>query len=185
MRNVRHLWTSVRPNGEARPHDLNRLEVRICDLITDPLLLLAVCAFSELRLQMLLADPARHDPLRASDLAAAHLARLADANDQAAALASLDARLHDWRDGEPIEARDWIRRELRAMAPLADDLALSDTLAPLERLLQEGNQALCWLELHRSGRTIGSILAAEAAAMEAQETALAAWLATDAPHALG
>ena len=36
MQNVRHLWTSVRPNGDDRPHDLNRLEIRICDLITDP-----------------------------------------------------------------------------------------------------------------------------------------------------
>ena len=33
MFNVRHLWTSVRPNGERRPHDLNRVEIRICDLI--------------------------------------------------------------------------------------------------------------------------------------------------------
>ncbi len=31
MRNVRHLWTSVRPNGNRRPYDLNRLELRICD----------------------------------------------------------------------------------------------------------------------------------------------------------
>ncbi len=33
----------------SRPHDLNRLEIRICDLITDPLVLLAVTAFAELR----------------------------------------------------------------------------------------------------------------------------------------
>ncbi|MFM9103047.1 MAG: glutamate--cysteine ligase, partial [Cyanobium sp.] len=33
MTNVRHLWTSVRPNGDNRPHDLNRIEVRICDLL--------------------------------------------------------------------------------------------------------------------------------------------------------
>ena len=58
MRNVRHLWTSVRPNGDDRPHDLNRLEIRICDLIDDPLVLLAVTAFAELRLQQLLQDPA-------------------------------------------------------------------------------------------------------------------------------
>ena len=36
MRNERHLWTSVRPNGPDRPHSLNRLELRICDLVTDP-----------------------------------------------------------------------------------------------------------------------------------------------------
>ena len=55
MQNVRHLWTSVRPNGDRRPHDLNRLEIRICDLLADPQQLLAVTAFVELRLHQLLA----------------------------------------------------------------------------------------------------------------------------------
>ena len=35
MTNERHFWTSVRPNGPKRPYQLNRLELRICDLITD------------------------------------------------------------------------------------------------------------------------------------------------------
>ena len=37
MQNVRHLWLSVRPNGDHRPYNLNRLELRICDLIVDPI----------------------------------------------------------------------------------------------------------------------------------------------------
>ena len=37
MQNVRHFWTSVRPNGCDRPYRLNRLELRICDLIIDPI----------------------------------------------------------------------------------------------------------------------------------------------------
>ena len=36
MKNVRHLWSSVRPNGDHRPYNLNRLELRICDLVVDP-----------------------------------------------------------------------------------------------------------------------------------------------------
>ncbi|MEM0979906.1 MAG: glutamate--cysteine ligase, partial [Cyanobacteria bacterium P01_H01_bin.58] len=44
MRNVRHLWSSVRPNGDRRPYCLNRLELRICDLVINPLHLLAVSA---------------------------------------------------------------------------------------------------------------------------------------------
>ena len=89
MRNVRHLWTSVRPNGEDRPRDLNRLEIRICDLVADPELLLAITAWTELRLHQLLQDPQRHDPLRASQLDAERLASLADANDQRAARAKI------------------------------------------------------------------------------------------------
>lgn len=37
MQNVRHLWCSVRPNGDNRPYSLNRLELRICDLVLNPI----------------------------------------------------------------------------------------------------------------------------------------------------
>jgi len=185
MRNVRHLWTSVRPNGEGRPHDLNRLEIRICDLISDPLLLLAVTAFAELRLHQLMADPGRHDPLRASRLDADELAALADANDRAAASASLKAELRHWRSGEPIQAREWIWRDLEAMAEPAASLGLTDTLRPLRAVLSEGNQAMRWLHRQREGEAIGTILSSEALAMAEQERALVAWLATDPAYALG
>jgi predicted glutamate--cysteine ligase len=190
MRNVRHLWTSVRPNGERRPHDLNRLEVRICDLIHDPLLLLAVTAYAELRLQQLLAEPHRHDPLRVSALSAGKLAELADANDRAAARASLDANLHHWRSGETFTARDWIAAELQEMAPLAAELNLAGQLEPLQQLLLPvqrggGNAAMRWLERYRAGESVAAIIADEAAALERRESRLEAWLATDPAGALG
>ena len=185
MFNVRHLWTSVRPNGDDRPHDLNRLEIRICDLIDDPRLLLAVTTFAELRLHQLQRDPQRHDPLIASRYSAAALADLADANDRAAARSSLTASLCDWRSGEAIEARAWIERELTAMAPLARELGLTEALAPLAPLLADGNQAMRWTQRHRQGESIAAISRNEAAAMQARELALEAWLATDASSALG
>jgi predicted glutamate--cysteine ligase len=190
MRNVRHLWTSVRPNGERRPHDLNRLEVRICDLIHDPLLLLAVTAFAELRLQQLLAEPERHDPLRASTLDAAQLAALADANDLAAARASLEAELRHWRSGERLKARDWIAAELQELAPLAAELDLAGQLEPLQQLLLPlerggGNAAMRWLERHRQGESVAAIIAAEAADLERREHRLEAWLVTDPAGTLG
>ena len=185
MTNVRHLWTSVRPNGDDRPHDLNRIEVRICDLLADPLELLAVTAFIELRLLQLLAEPQALDPLRASRLTPAELARLADANDRAAAASSLEAELAHWRDGRPIRARDWIDRELDALEPLAAEHGLSPLLTPLADLLSRGNTAMRWLALHRSGRSVAEIVAAEAADLEARELSLEASLATDPSHALG
>jgi len=185
MFNVRHLWTSVRPNGDDRPHDLNRLEIRICDLIDDPRLLLAVTTFAELRLHQLQRDPQRHDPLLASRYSAAALADLADANDRAAARSSLTASLCDWRSGEAIEARAWIERELRAMAPLARELGLTEALAPLASLLADGNQAMRWTQRYRQGQSIAAIISSATAAMQARELALEAWLATDASSALG
>jgi predicted glutamate--cysteine ligase len=190
MVNVRHLWTSVRPNGDRRPHDLNRLEVRICDLIHDPLLLLAVTAFAELRVQQVLADPGAHDPLLTSRLNAGQLAELADANDRAAARTSLDATLQHWRSGAPVTARDWIAAELEAVAPLAAALDLGELLEPLGHLLLPlerggGNTAMRWLARHRAGESVASIIAAETAALERREQQLSAWLATDATRALG
>jgi predicted glutamate--cysteine ligase len=173
MQNVRHLWTSVRPNGDNRPHDLNRLEIRICDLVSDPELLLAITAFCELRLLQLLQAPERWDPLRASALSAAELARLADANEQASARASLDAGLHHWRDGRPLPCRQWIEEGLEELAPLARQQQLERQLAPLEQVLQEGNQAMRWLAQHRAGASIAAILTAEAEQMAAQEQRLA------------
>ena len=186
MQNVRHLWTSVRPNGDNRPLDLNRLEIRICDLVADPALLLAITAFAELRLHQLLGDPAGVDPLRASRLDAPALAELADANDRAAARTSLDAELRHWRSGEPISARDWITTSLAEMAPLAQDCGLTATLEPLHAVLRDGNTASRWLRRHAAGEAIAAIVASDAAHLARHETALAAALATDpAPAPLG
>jgi len=185
MRNVRHLWTSVRPNGEDRPIRLNRLEIRICDLIADPLQLLAVTAFAELRLHALLADPGGEDPLRASRLDLGELAELADANDRAAALASLDAPLRHWRDGAAVQAREWIAASLEAMAGPAAERGLTSLLTPLHDLLAGGNTAMRWLDLYRRGDPIGAILGHEAAALEHRERALEAGLAADPACVLG
>ena len=185
MQNVRHLWTSVRPNGEDRPHDLNRLEIRICDLIADPELLLAVTAFAELRIHQLLRDPASHDPLLASVLDAEQLAELADSNDRSAARSSLEAQLHHWRTGEPVIARDWIAAELEAMAPLAAELGLQGVLAPVQQVLSQGNQAMQWLAAHTAGAAVAALVADGAVAMAALEARLNAGLATDRAGTLG
>ena len=185
MRNVRHLWTSVRPNGDDRPHGLNRLEIRICDMIDDPLLLLAVTAFTELRLQQLLRDPLGQDPLAASPLAADELEAIADANERAAARSSLEAPLVHWRSGQSVEARVWIAAELETMAPLAAELGLERWLAPLHDLLATGNQAMRWLARERRGESIGAIIGSEAVALETREKALDAWLTTEAAQVPG
>lgn len=172
MQNVRHLWTSVRPNGDNRPHDLNRVEIRICDLIADPAELLAVTAFAELRLLQLLADPQRHDPLQASTLEPTALAALADANDRAAAALSLEATLQDWRQGEPIGARAWLQRTLEELMPLAAAHQLEGVIAPLHTILEQGNQAMRWLQRHQQGEAIAAIVASDAALLALREQAL-------------
>ena len=186
MQNVRHLWTSVRPNGDNRPHDLNRLEIRICDLVTDPLVLLAITAFAELRLQQLMREPERYDPLQASSLDPSQLAALADANDRAAARSSLDATVMHWRNGAPILVRDWLAQELADLAPLAEELGLSRVLAPLQGVLDQGNQAMSWLAGHQAGLSIPTLLNQTVEAMASQEAELLEAIATDGgPGPLG
>ena len=184
MRNVRHLWSSVRPNGNDRPHDLNRVELRICDLVTDPIQLLAITAYAELRLLQLL-DHGGHDPLTASSLSLERLEALADANDRAAAQASLEAPLHHWANGEQLSARHWLEAQLQQLSNWAGPGELHDRLQPLGQLLAEGNQAMIWLARHRAGESIGELLSSGAAAMEAQELDLVSKLCADSAGSLG
>ncbi|MHC5831078.1 MAG: glutamate-cysteine ligase family protein, partial [Nostoc sp.] len=103
MQNIRHLWASVRPNGDRRPYDLNRLELRICDLVTDPIALLAISALLEARLLQVIEDPSI-DPLTQSTFSAEELVTLTAENEAAAAVGSLDAHLRHWQDGRSILA---------------------------------------------------------------------------------
>jgi len=150
MRNVRHLWSSVRPNGNRRPYDLNRLELRICDLVVDPIALLAVTALLEARLTQLLENPSL-DPLASSTLAASRgadeLVTLTDANEAAAAKSSLDAEMRHWQDGRKILARDWIEEIYQEVWPTAKKRGFSCFLSPIKKILREGNAAQQWLQL--------------------------------------
>ena len=173
MRNERHLWTSVRPNGPRRPYDLNRLELRICDLITDPSELLAITALLELRLLELRDDPQRLDPLQASERSAEELADLADSNDAAAARSSLEATLQHWQDGRAVTGRAWITEVLEQLSPRAEALGLSERLQPLGRLLESGNQAMRWTAAIEQGCSIGDLLRQGSCAMKDQEDSVA------------
>jgi predicted glutamate--cysteine ligase len=157
MQNVRHLWSSVRPNGNRRPYDLNRLELRICDLIVDPIALLAVTAFLEARLIQLMSDRTL-DPLQQSQLSAADLIAITNANEDAAARNSLDAELKHWQDGRTILARDWIEAVYQEVWPVAKARGFSCFLSPLKKILREGNTAQQWLKLHASGKDCESIM---------------------------
>ena len=175
MQNVRHLWSSVRPNGDRRPYNLNRLELRICDLVIDPIALLAITALLEARLMQLLDDPTL-DPLQSSDLPIATrshaLATLADANETAAARNSLDAELQHWKDGSTIVAREWIEQLYEDAWMTAKARGFSCFLLPLKKILREGNEAQRWLKLYEQGMEVQSILQQAIQAAAAYELTL-------------
>ncbi|HEY9874246.1 MAG TPA: glutamate--cysteine ligase [Candidatus Obscuribacterales bacterium] len=175
MQNVRHLWSSVRPNGNRRPYDLNRLELRICDLIVDPIALLAVTALIEARLWQLMADPSL-DPLEKSTLPATtraeDLIALTDANEAAAARQSLDAELRHWQDGRPILAREWINQIYEEVRAIAKKRGFSCFLSPLQKILKEGNTAQRWLTLHNQTLDSRSVMLQAIQLMAEQEREL-------------
>jgi len=150
MQNIRHLWASVRPNGDRRPYDLNRLELRICDLVTDPIALLGISALLEARLLQIIENPSI-DPLTQSNFSAEELVTLTAENEAAAAVSSLDANLRHWQDGRSILARDWISQMYQDVWAIAKQQGFGCFLSPLQKILREGNEAQQWLQLHAVG----------------------------------
>lgn len=171
MQNVRHLWVSVRPNGDRRPYDLNRLELRICDLVTDPIALLAISAFLEARLLQLIENPDL-DPLSQSQFSGEELITLTTKNEIAAASASLDAQLTHWQDGRSIVARDWINEIYQEVWAIAKQHGFSCFLSPLQKILREGNEALHWLQLHKVGFDTQCVITQAIAATQEREIEL-------------
>jgi predicted glutamate--cysteine ligase len=175
MQNVRHLWSSVRPNGDRRPYNLNRLELRICDLIIDPIALLAVTSLIEARLWQLMADP-NLDPLVMSSLSADELVEMADANEMLVAKSSLDATLRHWQDGRSITAHDWIEELYREVHDFAKQRGFACFLSPVKKILREGNTAQQWLRMFDRDGDARSVLIQAIAQVEQQEIELERYL---------
>ncbi len=169
MCNERHLWTAVRPNGQRRPYELNRLELRICDLVTDCDLLLAITALLELRVISLMKNTRKLDPVKLSKLSHIELAELCDMNEAAAAKNSLDATLHHWMDGRVISCREWIAELLEDVTPLAIDLDILDVLSPIQEVLDNGNQSMKWLNSFNNGMSLPILLSNSIKEMEIEE----------------
>ena len=175
MRNVRHLWSSVRPNGDRRPYNLNRLELRICDLVVDPLALLAITALLEARIMQMMEnlklDPLQQSTLSKNDLQS-ELMALADENEVLAARYSLDAELRHWQDGRKIIARDWISEIYEEVYPVAKKRGFSCFLSPLKKILRQGNTAQQWLKLYEQGISPTDIIQKDIIAIAQQEREL-------------
>lgn len=156
MQNVRHLWTSVRPNGSKRPYDLNRLELRICDLISDPVEIVTLTALLEARVLQII-DDATIDPLN-KGLSNEELRIIADTNDEKAAEESLEAQVIDWNTGKPIAILEWIHKTYEQVYPVAKQHGFECFLEKVPAMLERGSISQQWLNLYNSGNSIQDIL---------------------------
>ena len=172
MQNVRHFWSSVRPNGDERPYNLNRLELRICDLIIDPVSLLSVVALLEARLLQLMKNPLSLNPLLKSQLPVESLLYITQQNELEVAKRSLNAKLYNWKDGSKIETKEWIEKLYQEVFPVAEQNGFSCFLTPINKILRDGNLAQQWLRKYRLGNSITSIVSREIEATACQEKIL-------------
>lgn len=171
MQNVRHLWSSVRPNGINRPYNVNRLELRICDLVVDPVRLLAITALLEGRLLQLMSDRSL-DPLLKSEISPKDLIKITDKNEENVAKNSLDAQLIHWQDGRKIIARDWIEELYEEVWFFTKKNGFSCFLSPIKKILREGNTAMHWLKASALGLTSREVIIDAIKGLEEQEREL-------------
>lgn len=136
MFNIRHFWGAVRPNGSARPHNLNRLEVRICDLSTNWETTLAIMAWIEARVHYFLENPDLIVPSNDESLIL-----LSDENELSTAQNGLSAHFSDWLYGEESTVYEAIQKRLEDIKPIAQKLELNSYLKPIENILVNGSES--------------------------------------------
>ena len=158
MQNVRHFWSSIRPNGPKRPLILDRLELRICDFVSDIDLLLGITALLELRILFLFENIEKIDPLTSSIFSMDQLSEICDKNEIEVSKNSLNAELINWKDGKKVICRDWIKNLLEEVSFTADKLNMKHLLRPIYRVLKEGNQSMQWIQKFEYGSSIEEIM---------------------------
>tara|TARA_B100000927_G_scaffold290388_1_gene289079 strand:+ start:527 stop:1648 length:1122 start_codon:yes stop_codon:yes gene_type:complete len=161
MQNIRHFWSSIRPNGPKRPYQLDRLELRICDFISDIDLLLAITAFLELRIITLFENIDNLDPLLSSKFSLNELQKICDENEMRAAKKSLNAELINWKNGEEVICREWIQNLLEEISCSAKQFNMIEQLQPIHKVIEEGNKSIQWINKFNNGYTINEIMKLE------------------------
>ena len=158
MQNIRHFWSSIRPNGPQRPLILDRLELRICDFVHDINLLLGITAMLELRILNLFENINTLDPLTASVFSIDELSGICDQNEINAAKDSLNSELIHWQDGKKIICKDWIQNLLSDLSSTAEKFNMKHLLNPIYTVLREGNQSMKWIDQFEKGFSIEQIM---------------------------
>jgi len=169
MQNIRHFWSSIRPNGPQRPHKIDRLELRICDFISDIDLLLAITAFLELRIITLFENIDDLDPLLSSKFSLKELQKICDENEVRAAQKSLNAELINWKNGEEVQCKEWIINLLDEISFSANKFNMLEQLKPIDKVIKEGNKSIQWINKFNNGYTINEIMQYEIAQMVKSE----------------
>lgn len=154
MQNVRHLWTSIRPNGPKRPINLNRIEIRICDLVSDIRKSMALVAFIECIIQKYLQEQNWPKVLSNKKSSLNDLVKTIDEQEEFVAINSLNAKIWDWRNDTNTEVYKIIETLYKDLKDIADKLGISKHLNPINDILTGGNEANQFLEMYNKNKSI-------------------------------
>ena len=169
MQNIRHFWSSIRPNGPKRPQILDRLELRVCDFVSDINVLLGITALLELRILQLFEDIEALDPLTSSVFSLNELSTICDQNEIHTAKNSLNAKLTNWKNGKKVICKEWIRDLLDELSFTAEKFNMRHLLKPIYKVLEEGNQSMKWIQQFENGSSIEEIMKCAIEDMERYE----------------
>jgi len=151
MFNVRHLWTSIRPNGPERPHNLNRIEIRICDLMMDTRKMLSIVALIECIVQDYLVNK-KYPQILQTDLN--KLVNTLDKQEELAAKDGLDAKLWDWKNDKEEKAYNIIESLYKEFKDTAKNISILEYLNPLSEILKDGNEATQFMKMYNKTGSI-------------------------------
>lgn len=152
MQNVRHLWTGIRPNGPNRPYDLNRIEVRICDLVADTKTLLAIVAMLECLIQKYLITDNWPSIIKSNSRE--NLIKICNEQEELVAKDSLDAQIWDWRNDTETSAYEIIETLYKDLIDIAGKINTTKHLQPINNILQNGNEVRHFLKMYKKTNSI-------------------------------
>lgn len=154
MLNVRHLWTSVRPNGPNRPYNLNRIEVRICDFVSNVKNVLAIVALIEIIAQKYLQEENWPKLLNNTSSKLNDLATLVLKQEEKVSKDGLNAKIWDWRNDSTRKASYIIESLLQNLSPVAKKLDILKYLSFITQILNNGNEASQFINLYKKNNSI-------------------------------
>ena len=161
MRSVRHMWSAVRPNGPSRPYEIDRIETRICDLVYDPGLMLALTALLEARIQHLRMKTGKPAP---------EMMAVARENERRVAKDSLNATV--WHCGKETPVRVALARLVGEVEGIMRANGTYHHLAAIDEVLASGNEAM---KLIKRVEALGDLNAAVIEAIDEAEAIDQRW----------
>ena len=151
--NVRHHWASIRPNGPNRPYELNRIEVRICDLVTNTKHVLAIIAFIESLIQSYISNENWPRVLKDQNNIK-NFTDFLDKQEELVAKYGLKANIWDWRNNRERNISEIINDVYKEICHTAKYLDIFKYLNPLEEILETGNESIKFMEFYKKSRSI-------------------------------